>query len=315
MVPQMAEHDNADAAAAAARIDAVWGNPADWDAEGRNWTWLPEVQRTINQRVTGDAAMTPLAWFFDRIARSRHLPVERALVLGCGGGPLERELVATGWVREVVAIDLSPSVLVRANAAAAQQGLRSIRYIHADMNRLVLDEAPFDVVLGSAAVHHCANLEALFGAVERLLVGDGWLYLNEYVGPNRFQWTDRQVHYANHLLSLLPDDLVRTLSGELRRGFRRIGPEEVAAHDPSEAVRSADIANAVAERFDVIERRGYGGALLHLVLAQIAQNFADPSPLSRPAIYLDRLIAAEDRLRRSGYLADDFAVILAQRRG
>src|SRR5262249_28405763 len=155
------------------------------DADGLHWVALPAIRRAINRRVTGDPELAPLAWF----CRGR-APFGRALVLGCGGGQLERDLVAAGQVREVVATDLLPRALAHAEASARAAGLGGIRYVQADMNRLALDEAPFDVVLGVYAVHHCAELEALFEAVDRLLVPGGWLYLDEYVGPNRFQCTD-----------------------------------------------------------------------------------------------------------------------------
>jgi len=298
----------------AERVDAVWGNPADWDAEGLHWGALPSVQQAINRRVTGDPAQTPLAWFFERIRGERPLPLDRVLVLGCGGGGLERQLAAAGWVREIVGIDLSPRVLEHATAAAVAAGLSTIRYLPGDMNRLTLDEAPFDVVLGVSAVHHCAALEALCEAVERLLLPAGWFYLDEYVGPSRFQWTDAQLHHANLLLDLLPDDLVRTVNGQIRRNFRRVPAAEVASFDPSEAVRSDEIAAVVAQRFQLLERRGYGGALLHLQLAQIAQNFLTAADRTRADLYLDRLIAAEDRLRHAGRIDDDFMVIVARRR-
>jgi len=303
-----------DATADAARVDAVWGNPADWDADGLHWGALPAIQQAINRRVTGDPALGPLAWFFARVGRERSLPIPRALVLGCGGGQLERQLAASGWVQDIVGTDLSPRVLDHAAAAARAEGFSSIRYLPGDMNRLDLDEAPFDVVFGVSAVHHCADLEALCGAVDRLLIPTGWFYLDEYVGPNRFQWTDPQLRHVNRLLDLLPDDLVRTATGQIRRNFQLASAEAVAAFDPSEAVRSAEIPAIIAERFEVVERRGYGGALLHLLLAQVAQNFLSAPDRARAEVYLDRLIEAEERLHRAGRIDDDFMVILARRR-
>ncbi|MBV8170266.1 MAG: class I SAM-dependent methyltransferase [Alphaproteobacteria bacterium] len=298
----------------AARVDALWGDPTAWRADGLYWVDLPTVQRAINRRVTGDPGKTPLEWFFEQAGAEHGLPIGRALVLGCGGGWLERHLVVANYVREVVGVDVSARVIEHAAAAARDAGLANISYRVGDMNRLELDEAPFDIVFGVYAVHHCAALEALCDAIERLLVPDGWLYLDEYVGPSRFQWTDTQLHHANLLLDLLPDDLVRTRGGGPRRNYRRVSSDDIAAHDPSEAVRSAEIPAVVASRFSVLARRGYGGALLHLQLAQIAQNFLDAADGARAQCYLDRLIEAEDRLRQAGRLDDDFMVVVARRR-
>jgi SAM-dependent methyltransferase len=296
------------------RIDAVWGNPADWDAEGLHWQALPAVRRAINRRVTGDPETSPLAWFVEHVRRERTLPLDRALVLGSGGGQFERQLAGTGWVREIVGVDLSPRALAHAAAAARAAGLSSIRYVVGDMNHLALDEAPFDVVFGVSAVHHCAALEALCDGVARMLTPRGWFYLDEYVGPSRFQWTDAQIAHVNLALDLLPDDLARTATGQIRRDYRRVPPETIAAFDPSEAVRSAEIPTVVAARFEIMARRGYGGALLHLQLAHLAQNFLPPHDTARATRYLDLLIEAEDGLRRAGRIGDDFAVMLARPR-
>lgn len=293
-----------------ARIEEIWGDPADWVAEGYGWTSLDAVHRMINRRVTGDPGKRPLDWFFAGIAAERPLPLDRGLVLACGGGEFERDVMRHGYVREIVAIDVSERVLKVAGEAAAREGMRGITYLRGDMNDLQVD-GPFDIVFGAGAIHHCQALEALFAAVERLLKPDGWVYLDDYVGPSRFQWTDRQLAHTNKILALLPERFVRTLSGRVKRRFERLPVAEVIAYDPSEAVRSAEITEQLAARFEVVARRGYGGALLHLVLGHVAQNFRSGDG----PIYLDRLIEAEDRLMRTGSLPDDFIVMTARKRG
>jgi SAM-dependent methyltransferase len=295
-------------AADAERVDAVWGDPEAWQADGGQWSSLAAVQGVIARRVTGDPGLPVLDWFFQRVARERPLPVGRALVLACGGGVADREIARTGWVGEIVGIDLSPRVLEAAAAAAAREGLPSIRYVRADMNALEVEGGPFDIVFGMGAVHHCANLEALFEAVSRLLAPGGWFLLDDFVGPARFQWTDRQLLQVNRILSTLPDRLLRTRSGRVRGGFTRATVDELIAFDPSEAVRSDEIPALVRRHFTVEEHRGYGGSLLQLALSAIAHNFERDDG----ALYLDRLIAAEDRLLQAGLLGDDFAVMIAR---
>lgn len=292
----------------AARVDEVWGDPADWTADGEQWAYSAIVRSALNRRVTGNPDLTALAWFFEMVGQAVALPVGRVLVLGCGGGALERDLARSGWVREILAVDLSPRVIDYATAAAARDGLDMITYRVADMNELDLGNEQFDIIFGVSAIHHCANLEGIFAEIAEHLSPGGWLYLDEYIGPTRFQWTEAQVRHVNRLLDLLPDRLTRTAKGLPRHNFQRVSPEEIAVFDPSEAVRSADIVAALGERFKTIERRNYGGTLLQLLLSQIAQNFdGDDGPE-----YLQRLIEAEDRLIQSGALGQDFSVILAK---
>jgi hypothetical protein len=62
----------------------------------------------------------------------------------------------------------------------------------------------------------------------------------------------------------------------------------------------------------VLEVRGAGGSLLHLLLEDIAGNFAPDNPDA--VHWLDALFHLEDALIADGTLSDDFAVIIARKR-
>lgn len=294
------------------KLDAAWGVPADWHGQGGHWTSLQTVRAAIARRLDIAPAASSVEWFFRYAADHMPTPPRRGLVLACGPGDLEREILRHGWLQEIVAVDLSPMVLDHARAEAAAAGLTGVVYRRADMNHLDLaDEAPFDVVLSVSAVHHCAALERLYARLTEIMVPDGLLFLDEYVGPDRFQWPDAIARQANLWLDLLPDRLVRTGSGLLRRNFRAPTVDDVIAIDPSEAVRSSDVLPLLSGWFDVLEQRGYCGTLLHLVLADIAWNFATDDAAEHT---LKVLIAAEERLQRQHKLADYFAVAIARPR-
>jgi SAM-dependent methyltransferase len=295
------------------KLDAAWGDPEAWIANGLKWLHLDEVQALINRRVSGDASMRPLAWFANHLAALDALPVRRALVLGCGAGEVERELHAQGWASEIVAFDLSAKVLAVAREAAA--GIDSITYVHASMDALPIGDPPFlsasfDAVLGVASVHHCSRLDALYAAVARLLTPDGWFFLNEYVGPDRFQYSSAHMQQVATLAELLPESLLTTRSGQVKRGFRAPTVAEVVAVDPSEAICSSRILPLLAEHFDIVAQRPYGGAVLHVLLADIAQNFlpAEAKP------WLTALIEAEEELDRLGLLEQHFSCAIARPR-
>lgn len=294
------------------KVDAVWGDPAAWGAAGWQWTHLPAIARMISRQAFGDEETALDAWFFRQVARDRPLPLDRALVLACGSGGLERSLISKGLVKEIVAVDVSPRILAVAKAAARDAGLTGIDYRLGDMNGLDV-EGPFDAVFSVSAAHHCENLEGLFAMIKSVLVPGGWFFLDDYVGPTRFQWSDADVLQINRLLQLLPDRMTHNAAGYTRRGFRRVSADVVAAVDATEAVRSADIMRVMAEHLKVEAYRGYGGSLLHLVLSNIGQNF-DPVVSGDPtgAEYLDLLIKASDQLRATGRSPDYFAVAIAR---
>lgn len=295
-----------------AQLDTVWGDPDHWTATGLHWTHLPEVVARITERVTGDPSLSPWEWFFQRVGRHRPLPLKRVLVLGCGQGYLERGIARLGLAESIVAIDLSPKVLALARAQAEAEGW-PIEYRQADMNRLPLGQpgfepGSFDAVLGVSGVHHCAELERLYGTVATLLAPGGWFFLDEYVGPSRFQWSDTQLRLINELLDILPPRLRLTRDGRLRAQLVRPTIEQMIAADPTEAVRSAEIVPLVGRHFEVVALRPYGGTILQVLLAEIAQHFL--APAERP--YLEALMAAEDELCRAGRLGDDFACVIAR---
>lgn len=298
----------------AGRLDAAWGDPATWVEHGLQWTHLPAVKAHLHEQVTGDASIEPLEWFFRFVGACQPLPLRRVLFLGCGEGRDERKVAGSGWADEILAIDLSAKVLELARNRAQAAGA-PIRYVQADMNRLPVGQSgfeagSFDAVLGIASVHHCSGLESLYASVATLLAPGGWFYLDEYVGPDRFQCADPQLRFMNQLLDALPHHLRTTGDGQLRGNLWRPSVDEVVAVDPTEAVRSSELLPLLDRHFDVVEHRPYCGALLRVVLAAIAQNFmnADAEP------WLHALLRAEDDLFRSGRVQRDLACVIARAR-
>ena len=242
--------------------------------------------------------------------RGVKLPLGRAVSLGCGFGALERGLAAQGIITEIDAYDFAPAAIAEAKRLAATAGLSGLRYHVADLDN-EMDRLPrgADVVFAHSSVHHVTKLEELFAAVADMLKPGGIFHLNEFVGPTRFQWTDAQIAAVNDFLESLPPRLRRLPSGQPRPLQTRPSVADMIAADPSEAVRSAEIVPLLSQYFDILEVRELGGALLHLGLADIAQNF-NPESAEDQAV-LETFFAAEDRAMRDGTVGSDFAIITA----
>lgn len=84
----------------------------------------------------------------------------------------------------------------------------------------------------------------------------------------------------------------------------------VAAVDPSEAIRSADIMPVLREYFEIVEFRPFGGTILQFLLADIADNFETKQGTQ----LLQMLFEIEDALMECGDLPSDFAYIVARPR-
>ncbi len=129
--------------------------------------------------------------------------------------------------------------------------------------------APF----ASQSVHHIENLEYYMPQVSHALIDDGLLVVNEYVGPNPFQWTDTQLHYAQEMPESVPLKYRHTIREEgIREITVRPAIEAMNACDPTEAIRSEDIITEMEKHFEIVDRRGFGVTLLYLVLDNIAGN-------------------------------------------
>jgi hypothetical protein len=99
-----------------------------------------------------------------------------------------------------------------------------------DLNAQALPRELYDAVLTTGAMHHIENLDFCFGNIRRSLKAGGLLWLNDYVGPNRFQWSDTQMRLANELLAMVPS------RWRLRNRVTRFDAEGIRDLDPSEAV-------------------------------------------------------------------------------
>ena len=159
----------------------------------------------------------------------------------------------------------------------------------------------------------CFNFEALehyMAQVVGALKKDGLFIVNEFVGPNQFQWSEPQLFHANRLLNLLPDELrIGIRGGKFIEAIDRPGIDHMNATDPTEAIRSADILSALDSNFELVEKRDFGGTLLHLILNNIAGNFTESTAHIE---LLEMLISEEKRLIEKKEIVSDFTLVIAK---
>ena len=296
----------------ASRVGEAWSISPEVKAADGGWYWMahPAVRARSNTLASGSAdgdAYTRLAQLL--VSRGWTMPIPQSLSIGCGFGGLERDLSARGMVEEMDAYDIAAGAIAEAARQAEELGLHKIRYHVQDLESVDLPSQSADVVFAHSSVHHVERLEALYEVVQRTLRPGGVFHLHEFVGPTRFQWTDAQLALVNAFLDSLPTRLRLLPNGAAKEKLRRPTIEEMISADPSEAVRSAELVEALAPYFDIIEYRQLGGALSHLALGGIAQNF-DPNSAKDSSI-LQSLFDMEDQAMANGVIGSDFATITA----
>jgi ubiquinone/menaquinone biosynthesis C-methylase UbiE len=237
----------------------------------------------------------------------------RGLSLGCGGGANEILWARTGRFSSIDAYDRSEQrirVAIASMRNTPEEGL--IHYRVGNIGLLALPETSYDVVIFEHSLHHLTPLDRVLPRIKSFLRPGGFLVANEFFGPTRFQWSDRQLSVVNALLRLFPSKYTLLHQSQLPK-LKSIRPSKLSTRlsDPSEAVESSNIIPMLREYFRVVKVNGYGGTVLHLLFSGIGHHFVHPDPVAERLLNLS--FEVEDILLKSGELPHDFALVDCQK--
>jgi ArsR family transcriptional regulator len=136
--------------------------------------------------------------------------------LGCGEGALT--LMMGHFARKVIAVDLSPRMLMTLRDAAEKQGVGDrVETREGDLESLPLADGEVDRVFLSQALHHAAQPQAALAEAARILRPGGSLILLDLLAHDQ-EWVREQ--YADHWLGFDPD----TITDLLRQAGLEPGP-------------------------------------------------------------------------------------------
>ncbi len=227
---------------------------------GRYWNDYDYVVREINRRISGDRDV-PWTERFRKTVGGRVF--RKALILNCGNGWVERDLLQRGLIAEAVGVDYAESLLDDARAAA---GDLPARYYRLDTNTAAFPEGGYDLVVNFAAAHHITYVDRVFRKLAELLPEDGYFVSYDYVGPHRNQYGARQWLAAMALNARLPS--------HMRHTMRYPHLLTMKLTDPSEAVHSELIVPVMKRYFHITDHKHMGGALAYLVLTHNNRFYA-----------------------------------------
>ena len=97
-------------------------------------------------------------------------PGEHVLDLGSGAGT--DSLVAAqmvGPAGSVTGIDMTPEMLAKARASAAEMGATNVEFVEGEAERLPFDDESFDVVISNGVIDLVPDKDAVFSEIARVL--------------------------------------------------------------------------------------------------------------------------------------------------
>jgi arsenite methyltransferase len=150
---------------------------------GRAWAedlGYPEELANVPELAVESFAGVANPWQLGRLA-----PGERVLDLGSGAGTdslIAAQMVGAGGV--VTGIDMTPEMLTRARAAAAEMGAANVEFVEAEAERLPFADASFDVVISNGVIDLIPDKDAVFAELHRVLAPGGRMQIADVTIQN-----------------------------------------------------------------------------------------------------------------------------------
>ena len=271
-----------------------------WDAQFSDSTprrtrfWESEhILRHINKNICG----TPINGFSQglvlnarKIAGSAW-PFKRGVSIGCGTALKEIVLLSKGAVERFDLFDLSPMSMSQGAKNAQEAGVRErTNFVRADAFSVVTKPNIYDFIHWDSSLHHMSDVEQAVKWSYDVCKPGGMFFMNEYVGPSRFQWTRNMLAVSNRIREALPARYLYDANNSLKMGLdqalRENNPKAffnrgvfapsidmMLQADPSEAADSARILPSIQKYFPKAQITITGGAVYHMALNDILQNF------------------------------------------
>ncbi|MFN2462438.1 MAG: class I SAM-dependent methyltransferase [Candidatus Dormibacteria bacterium] len=172
-------------------------------------------ERDFHNRIFAESTRESALKFYSVIGRSEHWynrqiirqpPPGRVLEVGCGPRARAAELAKLGF--DVSAIDISDTAIQMARATASEKGILGVDFRVMNAESLDYPDAAFDLILGSAVLHHL-DLDKAGPELARVMKPGGRGIFIEPLGHNPLiNWYRRRTPHlrsADEHPLLIPD--------------------------------------------------------------------------------------------------------------
>ena len=265
------------------------------------WNDHSQVKAYLSRLVQGSRIGHPKWWidhFKDCYCKAG--PFERALIINCGNGWVERELIDRGIIRSSVGFDFSSVLLTDAISKA---GSRKCSYFLSDCNAVKFADNSFDLVVNVAALHHVQFLNRLLCQLLSALKPEGLFVNFDYVGPHRNQYSERHMDAMALANSILPRGF---------RAMRLIQPHlpTMLAMDPTEAIHSELIFETFERYFSFLERKDLNGGIAYQIMHNNNELFLEGLPVADNSVQF--LVEVDEILSKTGNVPTLFSYFVGQ---
>ena len=277
-----------------------------WDKNNNppiNWWAIPQVEKRWNKLISNNCNINYQDYFIEKYLKNK----ENLILLspGCGNGIKEIKYARHSQFKLVECFDMSSKQVNIAKENARKKSLKNMMFSINDLATFKFKKNHYDVIIFDMILHHIKDVSSILEKVKYSLKNDGLLLVNEYVGPNRFQYTKEQLIKSNQILKKIPKNYrKRWNSHSFKTTVYKPGILRMILADPSEAINSESILPSLNKMFSLIEEKLYGGNLLHLILNDISHHFISVN--SETIELLNYLFEKEDEFIKK-YKVSDFA--------
>jgi arsenite methyltransferase len=140
--------------------------------------WAEDLDYPEELSSVPDTAVKSFAGVANPFLLGRLAAGEDVLDVGCGAGTdtlVAARMVAPGG--DVTGIDMTPEMLSRARAAAAEMGATNVDFVEGDVEQLPFAAASFDVAISNGVIDLIPDKEAAFSEIFRVLRRGGRLQI------------------------------------------------------------------------------------------------------------------------------------------
>lgn len=293
------------------KVASYWSEKAKRKGPSRTRWWeFPAVIRHINRLVCGEP--------MDGISRGIRLELENlertfqhGVSVGCGEGTKELELLREGIVERFTLFELSAERIKNAREKAESFSLSDrVEFVQTDCFLHDFKEK-IDLVHWNNSLHHMLDTEKAVKWSFDILSPGGVFYMDDFVGPTRFQWSDEALRLGTRIREVLPECFLKNPYEEgshISRELSRPDARKLADSDPSEAADSGNIMKSVKKYFPNAEIKYTGGLIYHATLNDILHNIDESDDKDKAILELLLII---DELSLDSGVESQYATALA----